>query len=1178
MDKRWLLFFVLIILLASGLSFLVLNQEAETQHETPNKTQKMAIALVNEDEGATFNGGELVFGDAFVKSVDSNNEHDWYVVSRGVAESGLERNTYDMMVIIPNDFTIKALSFESEAPEPVVLSYKINASENERVSVEAEKTASQILNDFNRRIIDVYFASIIGNLQDAQDNIGEIIEKQALHTNTYNSAIYNPLEGYTSQFGQIKDNTALSKNSFSGFEEMLKAYEEKLVSGAELEQDYVSNLDEVAQLKETNRQSLLYFYEVFNEYHNDLNHQDVDRQLEQLQAANTIINQQFQQRGNDAINTMVYNQPVGFGSTNIMNGSLALQDHLQSSLKKVEDTELKLYELLDPENPSSFKNKVSNRLSDLLANAFAEDNQLNINTLFENPDANVRADIRKQISRLPSLNEADFSGYGLPAQTVTEIKNVIAVTNKYNKEIEFVAPRIDGDKILSEEIKALKQHLSTNGVTMSDTVELPKNKKTGQTFKLMIPEAYSVKRLSLTLPKSEEADYTALYIENGEIKLPANQKGNFTVDVTLSLLDEDREIDIYQPVTWGWELYQEDITDVDVPEEVAIKMASVPLVASQHVDAKEEQSENQLADELADEQGDLTEKEEKQAESEESTDQTDDTNDNHSDGTDEESTPEEDESSEGQPDEGDNDSDTTGDDLGNEEETEDDEETPEIEKVKVINHTIRHEVMSPLKKMDNATKHLINTVINTVSPYQKLFSSYESYFGLEMGSEDLRTNLNQKRLTEWGAESKLSLYHLFNEKDIADLLNDYIVNQVIDGVTEEIRQPLANLEAQIRLYRQEAQQAANNVEQFVQQVVATGEQAIALNEALGETLAKVDAWREKSNAMLNEQMEIQANDDGEQMAIMTLSDAFRPLLMTSESLAEQAQGSFDSAEHVYETFDHIDLQAETIEESGVALVNQAEVLSVDMTNKLLEDQQFAENFAGVLANSRIGERENENLYDFLSNPVQTSNAGTITANQTFTPYFLVLICFIVVLFTSYVISTITQKRTDTDQFATEKSLIAWNTPITLITAGIGVLEGTIIGVTSSYFLTISDGNMVLLTALIILLVTAMLLVATYLLRQLKMIGMFILLITLSLYLFLTNALGFGITGLEGLRKASPLQYVESLLLRIPQDTVNYPLAFLVITGVVVIGALANLLVLNDAKGERDLDNEVKAES
>ena len=51
------------------------------------------------------------------------------------------------------------------------------------MKAEAENTASAILEDFNKQIIDVYFASIIGKLQGAQDNIGKIIEKD--HSNDY---------------------------------------------------------------------------------------------------------------------------------------------------------------------------------------------------------------------------------------------------------------------------------------------------------------------------------------------------------------------------------------------------------------------------------------------------------------------------------------------------------------------------------------------------------------------------------------------------------------------------------------------------------------------------------------------------------------------------------------------------------------------------------------------------------------------------------------------------------------------------------------------------------------------------------------------------------------------------------------------------------------------------------
>ena len=101
-------------------------------------------------------------------------------MSRGVAESGLKNNNYNMMIVIPNDFSRKAVAIDSELPEKLTLNYKVNATGNKDLKAEAENTASAILEDFNKQIIDVYFASIIGKLQGAQDNIGKIIEKEPL--------------------------------------------------------------------------------------------------------------------------------------------------------------------------------------------------------------------------------------------------------------------------------------------------------------------------------------------------------------------------------------------------------------------------------------------------------------------------------------------------------------------------------------------------------------------------------------------------------------------------------------------------------------------------------------------------------------------------------------------------------------------------------------------------------------------------------------------------------------------------------------------------------------------------------------------------------------------------------------------------------------------------------------
>src|SRR5699024_10191901 len=89
---RLILFMVQMLVLTAGLTYMSLNHVSETKDKEDSK--KMDVALVNEDEGTTFNKEELDSGERFVKSLDKNNELDWYVVSRGVAENGLERGTY----------------------------------------------------------------------------------------------------------------------------------------------------------------------------------------------------------------------------------------------------------------------------------------------------------------------------------------------------------------------------------------------------------------------------------------------------------------------------------------------------------------------------------------------------------------------------------------------------------------------------------------------------------------------------------------------------------------------------------------------------------------------------------------------------------------------------------------------------------------------------------------------------------------------------------------------------------------------------------------------------------------------------------------------------------------------------------------------------------------------------
>ena len=353
--------------------------------------------------------------------------------------------------------------------------------------------------------------------------------------------------------------------------------------------------------------------------------------------------------------------------------------------------------------------------------------------------------------------------------------------------------------------------------------------------------------------------------------------------------------------------------------------------------------------------------------------------------------------------------------------------------------------------------------------------------------------------------------------------------------------------------------------------------AEVLNESLAKTITDVGAWREQSLNLLENQSDILAKQGDEESMVVALDDSLKSLLDMSENLVAQSKGNKDSAESVYQTFDDLEKDAKSIQLSGVTLVENAGKLLGDMTEKVSDDKNFAKNFAGVLANSRIGDRPNEDLLTFLSNPVQTKRDGQIitTVEETFHPYFMVLICFIVALFTAYVLSNYERKRLSRDTFETERALWSGNLPLTLLTVGIGLVEGLVISLLSGYFLHMSQSYFIQWVGLVMLIMLSMTVVATYLLRQLKMVGMFILLTLFSMYLFFADALGLyfdQVSVAAKLKEFSPLQHIEQVLTAFSKGNELNVWVIISLIAAVILGIIANLFVINKSTGNREVEN------
>ncbi|MED3126981.1 type VII secretion protein EsaA [Bacillus wiedmannii] len=1102
---KWsiLLFIILALVLSTGVSYLALNQNVKKANE--NTTQKMTVALVNEDQGTVFEGNKIAFGDQFVKNVNKNTKQEWYVVSRGVAESGLKNNNYNMMIVIPNDFSRKAVAIDSEFPEKLTLNYKVNATGNKDLKAEAENTASAILEDFNKQIIDVYFASVIGKLQGAQDNIGKIIEKGTNQTTMYKKDVHSPLANYTNQFKTVQDYTGISVNSFKGFQDVLKGFGQALDEGNKSNNTYLEGFNNFQKIQTDNNLLANNFTNQFNQYMSDMNSGDVLKQLSALESANKIIANQF---------TLSEKDP------NILADASTIQKYLTDVKKQVSEYDTELAGKLE----SDIQETVIKKLKQSMSNDGKQ--EIFINTLMKQPDVRIKKQIENLIAKLPSLNMEEIGQSDLPDTTKLQLQNVIQFTKKYNKENNFYYDPVN--KIsLGSAIKEVKDKLYTEGITFSDIAKVIKM-ESSQTLKINIPEEFKLDGSTEAL-HIDGVDRTSDFLQSeaGEITIAPRNEGDIKISLHVKLKDPNINIDVFSPVTWQWELSGTHKKETSSEKEEPNKEDKGTQTENSKVENVVHKSQYGIMPLVHSAKNPIIKKME--------------------------NTTGKDNGTGGNPGGG------TGTDNG-----------------KVIESTtnqVVHQKTEVLTK--NISNVLIKEAVDTVESYQGLMSLYEMYYGIDLRTKDVGPKLEEGSLDAIATEQ--SLYYVLNKQSLIDLIS----NLVSASITSEVKQDMTGLKQKIDSYQQLITSADQNSMLLAEKLNETMQQATSMNQNLGEYVKGLAKWRESSLKLAEEQQVLTTNNAGEQTAVLSLDSGIKSLTMQTQSLVESSKHSLATSDDVYKTFDQINGQAKEIQDSGTTIVSKADSLLNDFTKKMEDDKAFSKNFTKILANSRIGDRQNEMLYEFLSSPVQKQNDGVIVAGNAFTPYLIVLTCFIVALFTAYAIANQEKKRTQSDHFEERFSLIDMNVPTTVVAFGISIVEGISIGVISGRLLKFGQDQSLLWIAFITIIMMAFVLVSTYLLRQIKMVGMFILLVFLSMYLFLTEAVGSKVDQMSSvgkLRQFSPLQYIEGFLNDFISGKDTGKVIFIVLFVIAIIGLVSNLFVWHKNWEEKEVNDQTMEHS
>ncbi|AAK81617.1 type VII secretion protein EsaA [Clostridium acetobutylicum] len=190
-----------LLVCVAGLTFL-LNRNLHKQVQTV-QTTKPIIALVNEDQPQTFNGTNYNFGETFVNLVSNDNKYNWQVLSRSVANKAYADGSVDAVIYLPQNFTHNILTLQALNPQKAELDYKVLASKSQLNNKLLQDKIVNVLYDFNTSIVKMYYASVAGNVANAQTNMGNVVKSQGTLLSSLNDNVYGPFQTTNESYSSV---------------------------------------------------------------------------------------------------------------------------------------------------------------------------------------------------------------------------------------------------------------------------------------------------------------------------------------------------------------------------------------------------------------------------------------------------------------------------------------------------------------------------------------------------------------------------------------------------------------------------------------------------------------------------------------------------------------------------------------------------------------------------------------------------------------------------------------------------------------------------------------------------------------------------------------------------------------------------------------------------------------
>ncbi|GAA3237835.1 YhgE/Pip domain-containing protein [Streptomyces sp. NPDC006186] len=140
------------------------------------RLDRIPVALVNADRGATVDGKRITAGDDIAERLHASQTFDWREVDAEEARRGVEDGTYYLSLTMPADFSARIASSSGSAPETGALQVRTNDANNYIVGQISRTVFSEVRTAASTRTARTFLDRIFISFSDIHDKTVEAAE------------------------------------------------------------------------------------------------------------------------------------------------------------------------------------------------------------------------------------------------------------------------------------------------------------------------------------------------------------------------------------------------------------------------------------------------------------------------------------------------------------------------------------------------------------------------------------------------------------------------------------------------------------------------------------------------------------------------------------------------------------------------------------------------------------------------------------------------------------------------------------------------------------------------------------------------------------------------------------------------------------------------------------------